>query len=79
MSDIKDKVISIIAEQLDKNAAEINGDSSLIDDLGADSLDTVDLIMSIEEEFDIEVPDGKAEALSTVNDICELITELAPA
>lgn len=76
MSDVESKVKQIITEQLDVDAAAVTADASLIDDLGADSLDTVDLIMSIEEAFDIEVPDGKAETLSTVKDICALIEEM---
>ncbi len=66
MSDIETRVIAIVAEQLDVDASEIKSDSSFVDDLGADSLDTVELVMALEEEFDAEIPDDEAEKITTV-------------
>lgn len=63
---LKDKVRDIIVEQLGVDANEVTDESSFIDDLGADSLDTVELVMAFEEEFDIEIPDEDAEKLTTV-------------
>lgn len=64
-----EKVKSIIADQLGLEASEITMESSFVDDLGADSLDIVELIMALEEEFDIEFPDEDAEKVSTVGDV----------
>ena len=66
MSSVEDQVRSIIAEQLGIKADEIKDDSSFVDDLGADSLDTVELVMALEEEFDCEIPDEEAEKITTV-------------
>jgi len=66
MSDIESRVKAVVAEQLDKDASEVNNDSSFVDDLGADSLDTVELVMALEEEFDAEIPDEEAEKITTV-------------
>jgi len=74
---IEDKVKKIIAEKLDVDISEVVPEASLIDDLGADSLAIVELIMTMEEEFDIEVPDEDAEKLSTVKDAVEYIIEKA--
>lgn len=63
------KITSIIVEQLGVEADKVKPDASFIDDLGADSLDIVELVMAIEEEFDIEVPDEEAEKLKTVQDV----------
>ncbi|AJA48148.1 acyl carrier protein [Clostridium pasteurianum DSM 525 = ATCC 6013] len=68
-----EKVKSIIADQLGLDASEITMESSFVDDLGADSLDIVELIMALEEEFDIEFPDEDAEKVSTVGDVVEYI------
>ncbi len=65
---LKDKVNEIIVEQLGVDAGEVKDGASFIDDLGADSLDTVELVMAFEEEFDIEIPDEDAEKLNTVGD-----------
>ena len=65
---LKDKVNEIIVEQLGVDAGEVKDAASFIDDLGADSLDTVELVMAFEEEFDIEIPDEDAEKLNTVGD-----------
>ncbi|KHD38038.1 acyl carrier protein [Clostridium acetobutylicum] len=68
-----EKVKDIIADQLGIDAAEIKMESSFIDDLGADSLDIVELIMALEEEFDIEMPDEEAEKVSSVGDVVNYI------
>lgn len=68
-----EKVKKIIVEQLGVEEDEITMESSFIDDLGADSLDIVELIMALEEEFDLEIPDSEAEKISTVGDIVEYI------
>lgn len=65
---IDEKVKQIIVEQLGVDAGEVTSNASFIDDLGADSLDTVELVMAFEEEFDIEIPDEDAEKMSTVED-----------
>jgi len=70
---IEDKVKKLIAEKLDVDASEVVPNASLIDDLGADSLAIVELIMTMEEEFDIEVPDEDAEQLATVKDAIDYI------
>lgn len=66
---IFEKVKDIISEQLGIDAEEINMESSFIDDLGADSLDIVELIMALETEFDLEIPDEDAEKIATVSDV----------
>ena len=68
MSEIADKVKSIVAEQLGVKADEVKDGAKFIDDLGADSLDTVELVMALEEEFGAEIPDEDAEKLSTVGE-----------
>jgi len=68
-----EKVKKIIVEQLGVEEDEISMESSFIDDLGADSLDIVELIMALEEEFDLEIPDSEAEKISTVGDIVDYI------
>lgn len=70
---IFEKVRDIIAEQLGLEKDEITIDSSFVDDLGADSLDIVELVMALEEEFDIEIPDEAAEKVSAVKDVVEYI------
>lgn len=72
---IFEKVKSTIAEQLGIEEDEITMDSSFIDDLGADSLDIVELIMALEEEFDIEIPDEDAEKITIVGDVVEYIKQ----
>ena len=66
MSDIESRVKAIVAEQLDVDAAEVTNAASFVDDLGADSLDTVELVMALEEEFDAEIPDDEAEKITSV-------------
>jgi len=70
---IEDKVKKIIAEKLSVDLEEVVPEASFVDDLGADSLDLVELIMSMEEEFDIEIPDEEAEKLLTVKDAFNFI------
>jgi len=65
---VEDRIKEIIVEQLGVDASEVTDDASFIDDLGADSLDTVELVMAFEEEFGIEIPDEEAEKLQTVKD-----------
>lgn len=72
---IFEKLQGIIADQLELDAEEIAYDSHILDDLGADSLDVVDLIMSIEDEFGIEVPDEALENIRTVEDMVKYIEE----
>lgn len=67
------KVKEIVAEQLGKDVNEITTNASFIDDLGADSLDIVELVMKMEEEFGIEIPDEEAEKIKTVNDVVDYI------
>ena len=69
------KVIELIVEQLDADVENISNDDSFMDDLGADSLDTVELIMAFEEEFDIEIPDEDAENIRTVGDVLEYLED----
>ena len=68
-----DKVKEIIVEQLGEDADQIKPESNFVDDLGADSLDTVELIMSFEEEFGVEIPDTEAEKIKTVQDVINYI------
>lgn len=72
---VQAKVQGIIAEQLGVNEKEVTESASFIDDLGADSLDTVELVMAFEEEFDIEISDEDAEEITTVADAIRYITE----
>ncbi len=66
MSTTEEQVKSIVAEQLGVKEEEVKNESSFVDDLGADSLDTVELVMALEEEFEIEIPDEEAEKITTV-------------
>ena len=72
---IEEKVKDIIVEQLGVNPEQVTPTASLIEDLGADSLDTVELVMAFEEEFGVEVPDEDAEKLQTVGDVVKYIEE----
>ncbi len=72
---VLEKVKAILCDQLDVEEDSINLDSSVTDDLGADSLDVVDLVMSLEEEFDIEIPDEDVENMKTVGNIVKYIEE----
>ncbi len=73
MSDIEQRVKKIVAEQLGVNEADIKNESSFVDDLGADSLDTVELVMALEEEFETEIPDDQAEKITTVQQAIDYI------
>jgi acyl carrier protein len=73
MSSVEDQVRGIIAEQLGVKADEIKNDASFVDDLGADSLDTVELVMALEEEFETEIPDEDAEKITTVQQAIDYI------
>ncbi|MBN2420199.1 MAG: acyl carrier protein [Deltaproteobacteria bacterium] len=73
MSDIEGKIKSIICEQLDVAEDDVVLTASFVDDLGADSLDQVELIMAIEEEFDVSIPDEEAEKIATVKDAVEYV------
>lgn len=66
MSNIEERVAKIVAEQLGVSESEIRAEASFVEDLGADSLDTVELVMALEEEFDTEIPDEEAEKITTV-------------
>ncbi|MBF0618681.1 MAG: acyl carrier protein [Candidatus Omnitrophica bacterium] len=76
---VVEKVKSIIAEQLGVKIEEVKPEASFIDDLGADSLDTVELIMALEEEFNVEIPDEDAEKMTKVSDAIKYIEEKAKA
>ncbi len=75
MSNIEDRVKKIVAEQLGVKEDEVSNESSFVDDLGADSLDTVELVMALEEEFDTEIPDEEAEQITTVQLAIDYINE----
>ena len=77
MADITSKVKEIIVEKLGVDEAEVKPEASFTNDLGADSLDTVELIMEFEKEFNISIPDDKAETIGTVGDAIKYIEEAA--
>ena len=79
MSDIEAKVKEIVAANLGAELSKITLDSSFVDDLGADSLDQVELVMAFEEEFDVEIPDGAAEKIVKVSDAVNYINEAKKA
>ncbi len=66
---MKDKIVDIIANQLGIDHGDVTPEASVVDDLGADSLDVVELVMALEEEFNLEIPDEEAEKIKSVNDI----------
>ncbi len=74
MSSIEEQVKAIVAEQLGVKADEVTNDASFVDDLGADSLDTVELVMALEEEFETEIPDEDAEKITTVQQAIDFVT-----
>ena len=78
MSDIEQRVKKIVSEQLGADTAAVKNESSFIDDLGADSLDTVELVMALEEEFDTEIPDEDAEKITTVQQAIDYINKNLP-
>jgi acyl carrier protein len=75
MADVQKRVIELIAEQLDRNSSEISPEMSFADDLGADSLDLVELIMAVEDEFGIEIPDDAAENIKFVKDAIKYVQD----
>jgi acyl carrier protein len=75
MAAIEDKIKQIIVEQLGVDEAEVTNTASFVDDLGADSLDTVELVMAFEEAFDLEIPDEDAEKIRTVQDAVDYISK----
>ena len=75
MSSVEDQVKTIIAEQLGIKVDEIKQDASFVDDLGADSLDTVELVMALEEEFETEIPDEEAEKITTVQNAIDYVNK----
>ncbi len=76
MSDIVARVKDIVVEQLGVNPDEVTTEASFIDDLGADSLDTVELVMALEEEFECEIPDEDAEKITTVSEAVKYINSV---
>ncbi len=79
MASVEEKVKQIIVEQLGVDEGEVTANASFVDDLGADSLDTVELVMAFEEAFDIEIPDEDAEKIRTVQDATTYINQHAKA
>ena len=73
--DLADRIRTIIAEQFGVDPAELSPGSDILDDLGADSLDVVELVMTLEDEFDIEVPDKAAESIRTISDVERYVAE----
>ncbi|ABM02929.1 acyl carrier protein [Psychromonas ingrahamii 37] len=73
MSNIEERVRNIIVEQLGVQLEEVKNEASFVDDLGADSLDTVELVMALEEEFDTEIPDEEAEKITTVQSAIDYV------
>ena len=76
MASVEERVKQIIVEQLGVDEGEVTASASFVDDLGADSLDTVELVMALEEEFGIEVPDEQAEKLQSVGDVIKYIEDV---
>jgi len=74
MENVEQRIKKIVAEQLGVNEADVKSESSFVDDLGADSLDTVELVMALEEEFECEIPDEQAEKINTVQQAIDYIT-----
>ena len=74
MSSVEERVKKIVAEQLGAKEEEVTNDASFVDDLGADSLDTVELVMALEEEFETEIPDEEAEKITTVQQAIDFVT-----
>ena len=75
-SDLSGRIQSIVSEQLGVESSEVTKDASILDDLGADSLDVVELVMTLEEAFDIEVPDEEADRVVTLGDAVDLVESL---
>ncbi|MEE3261908.1 MAG: acyl carrier protein [Candidatus Latescibacterota bacterium] len=79
MASIEERVRDLIVEQLGVNAEQVTSDASFVDDLGADSLDTVELVMAFEEEFGIDIPDEDAEKMGSVKDAIAYLNEHSKA
>ena len=79
MATIEERVRKVVVEQLGVSEDQVTADASFVDDLGADSLDTVELVMALEEEFDTEIPDDKAESIGKVKDAIAYIEANATA
>lgn len=77
MGSVRDRVIEIICEQMGQSKEKVTEETSFINDLGADSLDTVELVMELEDEFDLSIPDDAAEKIKTVGDAISYIDEHA--
>jgi acyl carrier protein len=77
IAEIEQRIKKIVAEQLGVNEAEIKNESSFVNDLGADSLDTVELVMALEEEFECEIPDEQAEKINTVQEAIDYVASNA--
>lgn len=78
MNTIEERVKKVVIEQLGVSESQVTLEASFVDDLGADSLDTVELVMALEEEFDAEIPDDKAESITKVQDAINYIKATAP-
>lgn len=76
MASVKERVIDIVADQLGVSKDQVTPDTSFVNDLGADSLDTVELVMELEEEFDINIPDDAAEKIQTVGQAIDYIEQI---
>jgi len=76
-SQVAERIIQIVAEKMDKPKEEISEDKSIINDLGADSLDVVEVIMDIEDEFDLSIPEEEAQKINTIGDAIDYVTEHA--
>lgn len=74
-TDIEQRIKKIVAEQLGVNEADVKNESSFVNDLGADSLDTVELVMALEEEFECEIPDEQAEKINTVQEAIDYVNQ----
>ena len=79
MSSIADRVINIVSEQLAVDKEKVSPETSFVNDLGADSLDTVELVMELEEEFEIDIPDDAAEKIQTVGQAIDFIEQTQPS
>ncbi|MDR4517337.1 MAG: acyl carrier protein [Nitrosomonas sp.] len=77
MENIEQRIKKIVAEQLGVKEEEVKNESSFVNDLGADSLDTVELVMALEEEFECEIPDEQAEKINTVQEAIDYVSENA--